>query len=128
MFGSTTETAGTAGKKAAEKDLSGRLFPHKRNTVKYQSPCTKQQAAVHQLSTAGGTSFCLSSDQFTPPPKKEEKKCQLSNIPGPARESVGVRGMQRADKSAIQIWGMGEFYRRISGEEVTRTRILTRDP
>lgn len=80
---------------------------------------------MHQLSTAEDTSSCLSPDQSTK--KKKKKKNQLSNIPGPAKEPVGVRGMQRANKSAIQIRRI-EFYRRNSGEKVTKTRILKRDP
>lgn len=45
--------------------------------------------------------------------KKKNKKhhTQFSKIPGSARQFVGVREMQRTNKSAVQIWGRGEFYR-----------------
>lgn len=66
-------------------------------------------ASSHQLCNAEGTLFCLSSAESKM--QKEKKATQFSKIAGSAREFVGVREMQRTNKSAVQIWGKGEFYR-----------------
>lgn len=39
--------------------------------------------------------------QINPPENKQTNKGQFSNTPRPAREPVGIRGMQRANKLAI---------------------------
>lgn len=77
-------------KKGAEKDLPG-FLAHKRKIVKYPNRITVQ--SNKQPMNAPPSVF----PQINPRENKQTNKAQLSNSPRPAMESVGTRGMQRAN-------------------------------